>query len=141
MTSFTVQNNFGPNFGCGLNFYCLRSKYEGRSCFDTCPSHQRVEGGEGGYPIFPDRGYPILPNRGYPVQDWIGVPPSGLDGGALPVGLNRGTHPPSGLDRILPRTPLGLDGGTTLAPQMDGTWTGYAAGSTPLAVSRRRTSL
>ena len=62
----------------------------------------------------------------------MGVPPCGIWMGLTHhPGLDRGTSPHVGLDGVL--APFVWD--------LDDTWTGYATGSTPLAVSRRRTFL
>ena len=62
----------------------------------------------GGTPILPNGGTPSFPTWEYPIQDWMGVPPSGLDGGS-----------PCQAWMGIPPTPLGLDGGT-LHQNLDG---------------------
>ena len=86
--------------------------------------HRPHHGGEGGTPILSDRGYPrVSPSQVrsqvrtkgvYPGQDWVGVPPSGLDGvNPPPVGTGwrypppiqdwMGVTPPSPGDRAAER--------------------------------------
>ena len=60
---------------------------------------------------------------------WGGLPPSPRD--QYLMGYPPPSHLP-GQDRVLPPPPKGMK-------RMDGTWTGYAVGGTPSAVSRRRT--
>ena len=78
-------------------------------------------------PILPDRGITTLPDEGYPIQDWMRYPY--WTGWGTPHKDRIGVIPIYGLDEVPP--PAG----------MDGTWTGYAAGGTPLVVSHRRTFL
>ena len=67
----------------------------------------------GGAPLFLTGGYPILPDGGYPSHwDWMGYPPSGLDGGT-PIGTEWG-YPPT--------HPSGLDGWGTPPPPVGTGW-------------------
>ena len=92
----------------------LSPAYEVRGKVMIWHTSVRLSTGGGGYP----GQVSVLPNEGYPPSFLWGVP-----------------HLP---DWEYPQS--GLDGGTPLPPPgMDGTWTGYAASGTPLAVSHRTT--
>ena len=82
----------------------------------------------GGYPSPRQWGTPVL-GGGYPSPGWD-TPQSGQDG--IPPSQDRMGYPP-------PRGTPWPGWGTPI--QTGYTWTGYASGGTPLAVSRRRTAL
>ena len=107
--------------------------------------HRCVSMGEGGYlgPLVPGLWSQVL-SRGYPVLVLArGVCPSQVLGQGYPLPLTR-TGVPSSLTRTeVPPSGQDQDRGT-LRPgpgKQHKPWTGYSAGSMPLAFSRKRTFL